>query len=63
MTQNEQTKENRAFMEMMKAAGEWLADRDPAETAKKAGIDYDEKTNRFSLISLGTKWIHPRIII
>ena len=59
MTQREQTKENRAFMEMMKAAREWLAGRDPAEIAEKAGIDYDEKTNKFSLISLGTEvYVH-----
>ena len=53
MTQREQTRENRAFMEMMKAAREWLAGRDPAEIAERTGIEYNEKTKEFSLVSLG----------
>lgn len=55
MTQSEQIRENRAFMEMMKAAREWLADRDPIDIAKKAGIDFDGETMRFSFRSLGTE--------
>ena len=46
-------RENRAFGEMMKAAREWLADRDPVDIAKKTGIAYDEEPKRFSLTSLG----------
>ena len=48
-------RENRAFGEMMKAAREWLADRDPVDIARKTGIAYDEGTKRFSLTSLGMK--------
>ena len=55
MTQREQIRENRAFMEMMKAAREWLAGRDPIDIAKKAGIDFDEETMCFSFCCLGTK--------
>ena len=53
MAQAEQTQKNRAFGEMMKAAKEWLADRDPMDIAKKTGIAYDEGAKRFSFISLG----------
>lgn len=45
--------ENRAFVEMLKAAREWLAGRDPIEIAKRTGIDFNEKIKKFSLISLG----------
>ena len=59
MTQREQTRENRAFMEMMKAAREWLAGRDPIDIAKKAGIDFDGETMRFSFRCLGTEvYVH-----
>lgn len=46
--------ENRAFMEMMKVAREWLTGRDPLETAEKTGILYDEKNACFHLLSMGT---------
>lgn len=45
--------ENRAFMEMMKTAREWLADRDPMEIADKTGIPYEEESGEFRLVSLG----------
>ncbi len=48
-------RENRAFGEMMKAAREWLANRDPVDIAKKTGIAYDEETKRFSFVSLGAE--------
>ena len=48
-------KENRAFMEMMKTAKEWIADRDPLETTEKTGIPYDEDRGDFHLSSLGTE--------
>ena len=36
-------KENRAFMEMMKTAKEWLSGKDPLEIAEKTGIPYEEE--------------------
>ena len=48
-------KENRAFMEMMKTAKEWIADRDPLEITEKTGIPYDEDRGDFHLSSLGTE--------
>ena len=53
MTHREHTGENRAFAEMMKAAREWLIGRDPAETAKKTGINFDGTTGYFSFCCLG----------
>ncbi len=53
MTQLKQTQENRAFMEMLKAAREWLADREPLEISEKTGIPYDEKNSQFHFVSLG----------
>lgn len=47
--------ENRAFMEMMKVAKEWLADRDSLKIAEKTGIPYDEEDTCFHLLSLGTE--------
>lgn len=48
-------RENRAFMEMMKVAREWLAGRDPLEIAEKTGIFYDEEKACFHLLSMGTE--------
>lgn len=47
--------ENRAFMEMMKVAKEWLLDSDPLKIAEKTGIPYDEEDACFHLSSLGTE--------
>ncbi len=55
MIKKEPARENRAFLEMLKAAREWLAGRDPAQIAKRAGIAYNEKSKEFSLGSLGTE--------
>mgnify|MGYP002765861060 FL=1 len=51
--------ENRAFMEMMKVAKEWLTGRKPLEIAEKTGISYDQRTEKFHLVSMGTDiYIH-----
>ncbi len=55
MMQLKQTQENRAFMEMMKVAKEWLAAREPLKIAEKAGILYDEENSQFHFTSLGRK--------
>ncbi len=55
MTQLKQTQENRAFMEMLKVAREWLAQRGPLEIAEKTGIIYDKENSNFHFASLGTK--------
>lgn len=47
--------ENRAFMEMMKVAKEWLADKKPLEIAEKTGILYDGRNACFHLNSMGTE--------
>ena len=52
-------KENRAFMEMLKVARQWLSDKEPLEIAKKTGIAYDEENACFHLQSMGTEiYIH-----
>lgn len=47
--------ENRAFMEMMKVAREWLTGIDPLEIAEKAGIPFEEEKACFRLFSMGTE--------
>lgn len=53
MTEFKEIQENRAFMEMMKVAREWLAGRDPLEISEKTGITYDKENSQFHFISLG----------
>ena len=45
--------DNRMFQEMKKAAWERLRSCDPLETAKKAGVLFDENEGAFSFASLG----------
>lgn len=51
--------ENRAFMEMMKVAKEWLADRNPLDIAEKTGIHYNAQRACFYLSSMGTEIYIP----
>ncbi len=46
-------KMNQAFEQMNSVALEWLADRDPREVARKAGICYDGEKQVFSFSALG----------
>lgn len=55
MMQFKQKKENRAFLEMMRAAKRWLAGREPLDIAEKTGIPYDEENALFCCTSLGKK--------
>ena len=55
MMQFKQKQENRAFVEMMRAAQEWLAGRNPLDIAEKTGISYDEESAQFYFTSLGRK--------
>ena len=55
MTEFKEIRENRAFMEMMKVAREWLAGRDPLDISEKTGIAYDNENSRFHFTSLGTE--------
>lgn len=55
MTHLKQAQENRAFMNMMQAAKEWLTDREPLNIAEKTGLNYDEKNSRFHFTSFGTE--------
>lgn len=48
-------RENRAFMEMMKTAKEWLSGRNPLEIAEKTGIPYEKENSAFHLSSQGTE--------
>lgn len=44
---------NQTFEQMNLAALKWLEERDPAEIAQKAGVDYDPEKRAFSFSSLG----------
>ena len=48
---------NQTFEQMRLAALDWLANRDPHELAKNAGVHYEEGTQVFSFSSLGTDLI------
>ena len=47
------TNRNQTFEQMKKVALAWLADRDPREIAKNAGIVYDAEKQLFSFSSMG----------
>ena len=55
MAELKEIRENRAFMEMIKVAREWLAGRDPLDISEKTGIVYDKENCRFHFTSLGTE--------